>query len=50
MVEHAFPPTGFAVAWLGCSLHLVAAVGWLSMLFHDGVCCGSARLFVTLSS
>ena len=19
--EHAFPPTGFAVAWLGCSLH-----------------------------
>ena len=25
--EHAFPPTGFAVARLGCSLHLVAAVG-----------------------
>ena len=24
--EHAFPPTGFAVAWLGCTLHLVAAV------------------------
>ena len=21
MDEHAFPPTGFAVAWLGCSLH-----------------------------
>ena len=19
--EHAFPPTGFAVVWLGCSLH-----------------------------
>ena len=25
--EHAFPPTMFAVACLGCSLHLVAAVG-----------------------
>ena len=34
MDEHAFPPTEFAVAWLGCSLHLVTAVGWLSMLFH----------------
>ena len=21
MDEHAFPPTGFALAWLGCSLH-----------------------------
>ena len=28
MDEHAFPPTGFSVAWLGRSLHLVAAVGW----------------------
>ena len=25
--EHAFPPTGFSVAWLGRTLHLVAAVG-----------------------
>ena len=25
--EHAFPHTGFAVALLGCSLHLAAAVG-----------------------
>ena len=23
MDEHAFPPTGFAVAWLGCTLHLL---------------------------
>ena len=27
ILEHAFPPTGFAVARLGRSLHLVAAVG-----------------------
>ena len=25
--EHAFPLTEFTVAWFGCSLHLVAAVG-----------------------
>ena len=23
MDEHAFPPTGLAVAWLGCSLHYI---------------------------
>ena len=27
ILEHAFPPTVFAVAWLGCKLYLVAAVG-----------------------
>ena len=27
-----FPPTRFSVAWLGCSLHLVAAVGLFSPL------------------
>ena len=27
ILEHAFPSTGFAVAWLGWTLHLVAAVG-----------------------
>ena len=26
MDEHAFPPTGFAVAWLGCSLQYVQYV------------------------
>ena len=37
MDEHAFPPTGFAVARLGHSLHLVAAVGWfypLPVIIH----------------
>ena len=22
LYEHAFPPTGFVVAWFGCSLHI----------------------------
>ena len=25
--ENAFPLTGFAMVWFGCSLHLVAVVG-----------------------
>ena len=29
--EHAFSPTEFAVAWLGCSLRLLAAVGYCQL-------------------
>ena len=57
ILEHAFPPTGFAVACLACMLYLVAAVGWMVLSvasYHiracfsiDGVCCGLARLHVT---
>ena len=31
--EHAFPLTGFAVAWLGCSLHLVMTTAGPELLY-----------------
>ena len=37
MDEHAFPSTGFAVAWLGCSLQYVQLSSVIAKLFGDTV-------------
>ena len=34
ILEHAFPPTGFAVAWLGCSLQYVCMYVCMHTCMH----------------